>query len=45
VVGKVVGAYAEIEGVLDAFRDPVVAENERSVALHLNDTLLVNAPV
>ena len=43
VGGEIAGAYAEIEGVLDAFRDPVVAENERSVAPHRNDTLLVNA--
>src|ERR1700683_3433800 len=34
-----------MEGVLDAFRDPVVAENERSVAPHRHDTPLINAPV
>jgi len=43
--GEVAGAYAVMEGVLDAFRDPVVAENERSVAPHRNDTLLVDTPL
>ena len=34
VGGKIAGAYAEMERVLDALRDPVIAENERSVAPH-----------
>jgi len=45
VGGEIIRAYAKIEGILDAFSDPVIAEDERSVVPHRNDTPLVNALV